>query len=91
MLESMRNHAQSWLAKLILGGVALSFVLWGIGDYFFGGKVEPVASINGKPISSTDFYRAYERQLGAYRAMLGKQFSKQLIKGLHVKENTLQT
>ncbi len=91
MLESMRNHAQSWLAKLILGGVALSFVLWGVGDYFFGDKVVPVASINGKPISGTDFYRAYERQLGAYRAMLGKQFSKQLINRLHVKENTLQT
>jgi len=91
MLESMRNHAQSWLAKLILGGVALSFVLWGIGDYFFGGKVQPVASINGKPIATTDFYRAYERQLNAYRAMLGKQFSKQMINALHVKENTLQT
>lgn len=91
MLESMRNHAQSWLAKLILGGVALSFVLWGVGDYFFGSRVEPVATINDKPIGSTEFYQAYERQLGAYRSMLGKQYSKELVESMHVRENTLQT
>jgi len=91
MLETMRNQAQSWLAKVILTGIALSFVLWGVGDYFFGGGAEPVATINGKPIGNTEFYRAYERQLNAYRAMLGKQFSKDLVNSLNVKENTLQT
>ena len=29
MLESMRNAANSWLAKLLLGLVALSFISWG--------------------------------------------------------------
>ena len=91
MLESMRNQAQSWLAKVILTGIALSFVLWGVGDYFFGAKVQPVASVNGKPVSSTEFYRAYERQMNAYRSMLGKQFSKELVNSLNVKGNTLQT
>jgi len=91
MLESMRNQAQSWLAKVILTGIALSFVLWGVGDYFFGGGVNPVASVNGKPVGSTEFYQAYERQLGAYRSMLGRQYSKELVESLHVKDNTLQT
>jgi len=91
MLESMRNQAQSWLAKVLLTGIALSFVLWGVGDYFFGGGVEPVATINGKPIGSTEFYQAYERQLGAYRAMLGKNYSKELVNSMNVKGNTLQT
>jgi len=91
MLETMRNQAQSWLAKVILTGIALSFVLWGVGDYFFGGKVQPVASVNGKPVSGTEFYRAYERQMNAYRSMLGKQFSKELLNSLNVKDNTLQT
>ncbi len=91
MLESMRNHAKSWVAKIILGGIALSFVLWGIGDYFLGGHDEPVASIDGKPISNGDFYRSYQRQMNAYRAMLGKNFSKDLVKSLHLKESTLQT
>jgi len=91
MLESMRNHAQSWLSKVLLTGIALSFVLWGVGDYFFGAKPATVASINGKPIAGSEFYRSYERQLNAYRSMLGKQFSKQLVNSLHVKDTTLQT
>ena len=91
MLESMRNQAQSWLAKVLLTGIALSFVLWGVGDYFSDRGAEPVATINGKPIGGPEFYQAYERQLNAYRSMLGKQFSKKLAESLHVKENTLQT
>ncbi len=91
MLESMRNQAQSWLAKVLLTGIALSFVLWGVGDYFSDNGVATVASVNGSPIGGREFGHAYERQLNAYRSMLGKQFSKQLVASLHVKENTLQT
>jgi len=91
MLEIMRNQAQSWLAKLILGGIALSFGLWGIGDYFTGSRVAYVAEVDGKPISDSTFSQTYERQLNSYRAMLGKQFSKTLVAQLGVKDNTLQT
>ncbi|MDX8404696.1 MAG: SurA N-terminal domain-containing protein [Mariprofundus sp.] len=91
MLESMRSHAQGWIAKIILGGIALSFVLWGVGDYFLGGKAEPIATINGKAIGGSEFYQAYERQLNAYRSMLGKQYTSELMASLNVKENTLQT
>jgi len=91
MLEIMRNQAQSWLAKLILGGIALSFGLWGIGDYFTGSRVAYVAEVDGKPISDLSFSQTYERQLNSYRAMLGQQFSKTLVEQLGVKDNTLQT
>lgn len=91
MLESMRNQAQSWIAKVILGGIALSFALWGIGDYFMGSQVETVAEVDGKPIVDSQFYQAYERQLNNYRAMLGKQFSKELIEQFGLKEETIQT
>ncbi len=91
MLESMRKHAKSWVAKIILGGIALSFVLWGVGDYFTGGNTEPVATINDSPVSNAEFYQAYNRQINYYRSMLGKQFSKDLIKSLNVKDTTLQT
>lgn len=91
MLESMRNHAQSWMAKVILGGIALSFALWGVGDYFLGSRVEYVAEVDGKPIADSTFAQAYERQLNSYRAIFGKRFSKDLARQLNVKETTLQT
>jgi len=91
MLENMRNHAQSWLAKLILGGVALSFVLWGVGDYFLGSHIQTIAEVDGKPISDSTFYLAYERQLNSYRAALGKSFSKKAAESMGLKQTTLQT
>jgi len=91
MLENMRNHAQSWLAKLILGGVALSFVLWGVGDYFLGSRVQTIAEVDGNPISDSAFYLAYERQMNTYRAILGKKFSKKAMESMGIKQNTLQT
>ncbi len=91
MRESMRNHAQGWLAKIILGGIALSFVLWGVGDYFLGGGPDAVAEVDGKPISSAEYNQIYERQKNAYRQMFGKNYSSDLMASLNLKENTLQT
>jgi peptidyl-prolyl cis-trans isomerase D len=91
MLETMRTHAQSWIAKLILWAIVLSFGLWGIGDYFLGSRVENVASVDGEPIHDPEFAQAYERAMNSYRAVLGKQFSKELMAQMHVRENTLQT
>lgn len=91
MLETIRNSAQSWLAKLILGGIAVSFALWGVGDYFNGSRVETVAEVDGSPIVDSQFAKAYNRQINAYRNMLGKQFSRDMLKQFHVKDDTLQT
>lgn len=91
MLETMRNHAQGWIAKVILGGIALSFVLWGVGDYFTGGQNQAVATVNEKPIGQNEFYVAYGRQLDTYRRMLGAQFSNDLVESLNLKETTIQT
>jgi len=91
MLEVMRNQAQSWLAKVLLGGIALSFGLWGIGDYFMGNHVSYVAEVDGTPITDTQFNQAYERQVNNYRSMLGKQFSKSMMEQLGIKDDTLQT
>ncbi len=91
MLESMRNQAQSWIAKVILGGIALSFGLWGIGDYFMGSRVEAVAEVDGKPVTDVEFRQAFERQVNGYRAMMGRNLSKEMIAQLGLKDDTLQT
>ncbi len=91
MLESMRNSAQSWLAKLLLGGIAFSFALWGVGDYFNGSRVEYVAEVDGKPITDAEFAQAYDRQVNGYRNMLGKQFSREMLEQFHVKDDTVDT
>jgi peptidyl-prolyl cis-trans isomerase D len=91
MLESMRSHAQSWISKIILGGIALSFILWGVGDYFLGSRLQEVAEVDGEPISQLEFSQTYERQLNMFRASAGKDFSLEMARQLGLKEQTLQT
>jgi len=92
MLETMRAHTQSWIAKIVLGGIALSFVLWGVGDYFLGGgQVQAVAEVDGNAISDIEFYQAFERTTNKYRSLLGEQFSNDILRQLDVKNETIQT
>ncbi|MDX8410983.1 MAG: SurA N-terminal domain-containing protein [Mariprofundaceae bacterium] len=92
MLETMRTQAQSWIAKIILGGVALSFVLWGVGDYFLGGgQIQTVAEVDDSGISDMEYYQALERTMNKYRSLLGEQFSSDIMRQLDVKNETLQT
>jgi len=87
----MRNQAQSWIAKLILGGIALSFGLWGVGDYFLGSRVEYVAEVDDGSITDLEFRQAFERQVNAYSSMMGRNLSKEMIQQLGLKSETLQT
>jgi len=91
MLESMRKHAQGWLAKVILGAIIVAFSLWGVEGYFSGNQIETVAEVDGEIIHNVEFGETYRRQLASYANMLGDQFSKELADKLGVKEETIQT
>jgi peptidyl-prolyl cis-trans isomerase D len=91
MLESMRKHAQGWLAKVLLGAIILSFALWGVGDYFSGNQIETVAEVDGEVIHHVEFLETYQRQLNSYRSMLGEQFTKEMAEQIGVKNETIQT
>ncbi|MDX8388372.1 MAG: SurA N-terminal domain-containing protein [Ghiorsea sp.] len=91
MLESMRKHAQGWLAKVLLGAIILSFALWGVGDYFTGNQIETVAEVDGEVIHHVEFQETYQRQLNSYRSMIGESFTKEMADQLGVKNETIQT
>lgn len=68
MLEAIRERAQGWIARIILGFIVLTFAVWGVEWYFKGGSKEPaVATIDGESISQRDFIDAVKQQ----RANLG--------------------
>ena len=90
MLERMRAHAQSWIAKALLGGIILSFALWGVADYFLSPKLRPVAEVDGKPISPREFALAYERQLALLREQLGGALTRADAAKLGLPRATLQ-
>ncbi len=63
MLEAIRNHAQGWIAKIILGFIALTFAVWGVNWYFEGGgQAAPAVSVNGEVVSQQEFLDALRQQ-----------------------------
>jgi peptidyl-prolyl cis-trans isomerase D len=65
MLQSLRDKAQGWFAWLIIGAIAITFILFGTGSMFDsgGGKNDIVAKVNGSKIYAQTLDAAYQRFL----------------------------
>ena len=93
MLDRMRRH-RDWL-KWSLGLVCVAFVLFYIPDFLQGtgadaASSDTIARIEGQKITGSEFRRAYQAQLQAYRSAYGGQMSDQLLKQLGVENQILQ-
>jgi peptidyl-prolyl cis-trans isomerase D len=76
MLDSIRQGVSSWVIKILLGLLILSFAVWGIGDIFIGSGANPaVATVGGKEISTDQFIRTYQRDLNDLARRLGRQIT----------------
>ncbi len=85
MLDSLRNAAQSWLAKLLLGMLAISFVAWGVGDVFRQGFTGSSALSSGdSSVSPVEYRLAYNRQLQIYQQQLNQRLTREQAKGIGI-------
>lgn len=78
MLESMRNAAGTWVAKLLLLLLVVSFAIWGISGRMlnqFGG--DKVVTAGGTSVSGVEYRLAYDRQLN----VMSQQFGQRLTRG----------
>jgi peptidyl-prolyl cis-trans isomerase D len=78
MLQRLREHAQGWIAWIIIILIAATFILMGRGSVNTSNT--PVAKVNGSPITQTQFEQAYERQLRQMDPATLAQSDSQLIK-----------
>ncbi|MBO6716596.1 MAG: SurA N-terminal domain-containing protein [Rhizobiaceae bacterium] len=74
MLDSLRQAASTWVAKLLLGLLVLSFAVWGISGSIFGGPGNSVLTAGETNVSILEYRLAYDRQL----RVLSNQFNTQL-------------
>src|SRR4051812_33934273 len=76
MLRGMRKASSNWLGRIVmavvLGLIAVSFAIWGIGDIFKGFGRSTVAKIGSTEITIDQFRQIYNDQL----QQLGRQFGK---------------
>jgi peptidyl-prolyl cis-trans isomerase D len=92
MLDRMRRH-KGWL-KWSLVLVVLTFVAFYIPSCLgTGDGTQPndeVARVDGTSISASEFRRAYQNQVAAYRRAYGASINEQLLKQLGFEQQVLQ-
>ena len=77
MLEAIRKHAKGWLAKVILGLIAITFALFGVDSYMQGGSgTDVVATVGETKISRQEYTRELQNQTDRMREALGEKFDR---------------
>ncbi|HET9843726.1 MAG TPA: SurA N-terminal domain-containing protein, partial [Gammaproteobacteria bacterium] len=63
MLQKIRDKSQGWFAWVVIGLIALTFILIGTGTYFGSEPNDVLAKVNGQEITQADVNQYYERLL----------------------------
>lgn len=92
MLETIRNHAKGWIAKVILGLIAVTFALFGVDSYMQGGGGDDqvVASVGKTDISRQEFDRVLQTQIEQMREALGDRFDRATTETPQFRKRVLQ-
>ena len=81
MIQELREYSNNIFFKLLMGVIAVTFVLsFGVGG-FFGDRKEVVAKVNDQEILLKEYSEAYQNRLGALQQQFGEnaeQFAEQL-------------
>lgn len=76
MLRGMHKASSTWLGKAVMaavmGVIAISFAIWGIGDIFRGFGRNAVATIGGTEISIEQFRQFYNDRLQQLGRQVGR-------------------
>ena len=83
MLETMRNAAKGWVAKVLMALLVLSFSIWGVKDVssnftdnilgWFGWGPKDLVKVAGKTILATEYTSALQRTLKLMSDQSGQQ------------------
>ena len=89
MLDSMRQAAGGWTAKVLLGLLIASFAIWGISGQFFGYGTGTVASVGQSEVTATSFDRALRQRMLALGQQLQRGVSLEQARALGIPEQVL--
>jgi peptidyl-prolyl cis-trans isomerase D len=72
MMEALRKGAGTWIAKIFIALLVLSFAVWGIADIFGGYGAKTVATVGDTEISTVDYQNEFQRELRVISTRLGR-------------------
>jgi peptidyl-prolyl cis-trans isomerase D len=73
VLQAFRSKGAGIVAKILFAALILSFALWGIGDYAFMRRSEPIPlRVAGEKISAAQLSSEYRREIDRLRRAFGQ-------------------
>ena len=76
MIQELREYSNSIFFKILLGVIAITFVLsFGVGG-FFGDRKEVIAIVNENEILLREYREAYQNRIHALRKQFGESTDK---------------
>ncbi len=90
MLESLRRGAGTWIAKIFMGLLVMSFAVWGIPalSFYDQGKV---ATVGDREITVPEFQRALQQQLNAYSIRAGRRLTMEQARAFGIDRSVMAT
>ncbi|HEY3490414.1 MAG TPA: SurA N-terminal domain-containing protein [Candidatus Deferrimicrobiaceae bacterium] len=91
MLDVLRRNAGSWVIKVILGFIALTFVSWGVFVGFSDQTQSAAATVGKEKISMAALDQAANAIEKSYRDVYGPAFTPEMQKALRIKDQALDS
>lgn len=89
MMDVFRRAAKSWLAKALIGMLALSFGVWGIADVFRGYHSGALATVGSQEISGQEFSSTLNRTLQQIAQQQGQALTVEEARKLGIDQSVL--
>jgi peptidyl-prolyl cis-trans isomerase D len=77
MLDTMRRGASTWVSKLLLGLLIVSFALWGIPSVFREAGSTAVATVGSRTITAQEFQQHYAQELDRISRQIGRPVTRE--------------
>lgn len=90
MLNSLRKSAGSWVAKILLGMLVVSFAIWGVGDILRGNSKITLAEVGDREISPVEFQRDYINRVNTLSARLDRRLTAQEAREFGIPQSVVQ-
>lgn len=92
MLDGFRTLSKSFVSKLLMALLVLSFAVWGIEDMLIRpDRNATVATVGDVAISMNSYQRALRREMENIRQALGERYSPELAKSLGIEQYVLRS
>lgn len=89
MLTLLRKAAGTWVAKLLLLLLVLSFAVWGISGTIVGGVGNNVLTVGETGVSIQEFRLAYDRQLNVLSQQLRQPITREQARSFGIDQQVL--